>query len=161
MEIIKFDSIINPPISFSKEFFEYLDAAIHGEQIFFKHENAIMPVILKRKMIFKIGYCSHPPLKNGCKLSSEEEIVFFQELNKYLKKTKSVDFIFSPIHIENFSHVPNNSIGHKIGIIRLSLKNKSEDEIFACFKSMYRNLIRKAIKEEVIVKFGMEYFDDF
>ena len=161
MEVVTFEAIQNPPIVFSKEFFRYLNSAIDGERIFLAHKNAIMPIILKNKLFFKIGYCSHPPLKGGCKLTEEEEVDFFCELGAFLKRSKLIDFIVAPIHIENFSHIPVDGVGHKIGIIRLSLKNKSEDEIFSSFKSMYRNLIRKALKEDVSVKFGMDCFDDF
>ena len=43
-----------------------------------------MPIILKNKMVFKIGYCSHPPLKNGEKLSKEEAV-------DKLSKIKTID----------------------------------------------------------------------
>ena len=161
MKISKVASQENLPISFSKEFFNYLNTDVQGDLVFFEENEIFMPIILKKKMIFKIGYCVHPPLKKGNKISELEEKDFFESLNKFLKQDKIIDFIYPPIHIENFQHIPKNGLGNKIGIIRLSLKNKSEEEVFNSFKPIYRNLIRKAQKENVEVRFGLDCFDDF
>jgi lipid II:glycine glycyltransferase (peptidoglycan interpeptide bridge formation enzyme) len=161
MEVVDFEYTNEWPITFSNEFFNFLNTSINGKRIFFKHENCILPVILKKKHTFKIGYFIHPPLKNGKKLTQIEEVIFFNSLLIYLKSKKIVDFIIPPIHTENFQHIPKNSIGYELGIIKLTIKNLTEETVFTSFKSIYRNLIRKAIKDNVSVKFGMEYFDDF
>ena len=149
------------PIVFSSEFYTYLNTDVQGNLFFLEEEGIYMPLIIKNKRFFKIGYCVHPPLKEGVTLTENEEIDFFNKLYSFLKSNKSVDFINPPIHIENFKHIPRSAIGHSIGIIRLSLKDKTEEEIFSQFKPIYRNLIRKAQKENVEVKFGIECFDDF
>ena len=161
MKICEFKYSKEWPVPFSDDFFRYVNTAIQGEQIFFEYENCFIPLILKKKYIFKIGYFIHPPMKNGQKLSLQEEKVFFEKLIAFLKDKKTLDFIMPPIHIEVFQQIPMKSLEYKLGIIRLSLKNKTEEEVFFSFKPIYRNLIRKALKEEVIMKFGMEYFDDF
>ena len=161
MKISEVISQENLPISFSKEFFNYLNTDVHGELVFFEENQIFMPVILKKKMIFKIGYCVHPPLKKGNKISEVEEKDFFSSFNSFLKKGHLIDFMYPPIHIENFQHIPQNGFGNNIGIIRLFLKNKTEEEVFSSFKPIYRNLIRKADKENVEVRFGLDCFDDF
>jgi len=161
MRLCKFEYTKNWSITFSNDFFNYLNTSVNGRQIFIEHENIVMPIILREKFSFKIGYCIHPPLKDGKKLLLAEEKFFFEALSVYLRRNKIVDFILPPIHTENFQHLPQKSKGFKLGIIRLPLKNRTEDEVFASFDSIYRNLIRKALKEEVIVKFGIKYFDDF
>ena len=149
------------PIVFSSEFYTYLNTDVKGN-LFFLEENGIhMPVIIKNKSFFKIGYCVYPPLKEGITLTEKEEVDFFKNLYSFLKRNKTIDFINPPIHIENFKHLPSSAIGHSIGIIRLSLKDKTEEEVFSQFKPIYRNLIRKAQKENVEVKFGLDCFDDF
>lgn len=149
------------PIVFSSEFYTYLNTDVQGNLFFLEEEGIQMPVIIKNKSFFKIGYCVHPPLKNGITLNEKEEVDFFKKLHSFLKSNKTIDFINPPIHIENFKHIPSSAIGHSIGIIRLSLKDKTEEEVFAQFKPIYRNLIRKAQKENVEVKFGLDCFDDF
>jgi lipid II:glycine glycyltransferase (peptidoglycan interpeptide bridge formation enzyme) len=148
-------------IVFSTEFYNYLNTDIKGNLFFIEEDGIQMPVIIKNKSFFKIGYCVHPPLKYGITLNEKEEVDFFKKLYSLLKSNKTIDFIKPPIHIENFKHIPPSAIGHSIGIIRLSLKDKTEEEVFSQFKPIYRNLIRKAQKENVEVKFGIEYFDDF
>jgi len=152
---------IAAPIVFSSELYTYLNTDVHGELFFFEENGSVMPVIIKNKRFFKIGYCVHPPLFEGNTLNEKQEIVFFENLYTFLKSNKSVDFINPPIHIENFKQIPSSSIGYSIGIIRLSLKDKTEDEVFSFFKPIYRNLIRKAQKENVEVRFGVDCFDDF
>jgi hypothetical protein len=161
MRLCKFEYTKSWPITFSNEFFNYLNTSVKGMQIFIEHENIVMPIIFKKKLFLKIGYCIYPPLKDGKKLLVNEEKSFFEALSVYLKHNKIVDFILPPIHTENFQHLPQKSEGFKLGIIRLPLKNRTENEIFASFDSMYRSRIRKALKEEVVIKFGIEYFDDF
>ncbi len=148
-------------IVYSNQFSNYLNTDIQGELILLEEDSIRMLVILKRKLFFKLGYCIHPPLKNGEKLTELEESNFYKSLQNFLSVNKMLDFIYPPIHLENFYHIPNNSKGNKIGIIRLILKNKTSEEIFNSFKPIYRNLIKKAQKEGVVVKFGMECFDDF
>lgn len=161
MQISNYKYTDNWPFAFTNEFFNYLNFAVGGEQLFFEHKKAIMPIIFKKKYFFKIGYCIHPPVNEGKKISLIEEKHFFEELTLYLKNNNLVDFILPPNHIENFHHIPSSAIGCKLGIIRLQLKNQTEESVFSSFKPIYRNLIRKAIKEGVEIKFGLEYFDDF
>lgn len=161
MQIEKFEYSQNWPITFSNNFFHFLNKSIGGNQIFIEHQGMVLPIIVRKKHFFKVGYCIHPPLKNGEKLTKKEEQYFFDALSVFLKENKVVDFLQAPLHIENFHQIPDNAIGHKIGIIRLDLKDKTEEEVFSTFKPIYRNLIRKALKEEVVIKFGMDCFDDF
>lgn len=149
------------PIVFSSEFYTYLNTDVQGNLFFIEENGVHMPLIIKNISFFKIGYCVHPPLKQGITLTEKEERDFFKNLYSFLKINKTVDFINPPIHIENFKHLPISSIGHSIGIIKLLLKDKTEEEVFSSFKPIYRNLIRKAEKENVEIRFGLDCFDDF
>lgn len=149
------------PYPFSDPFINYLNYDIDGEKKFIEYNNIILPLLVRRKFIFKIGYFIYPPTKSGIKLSENDEKDFFQALTKFLKAKHIIDFIQAPLHFENFSHLPENSTGYELGIIKLPLKHKTEEDIFASFDSPHRRDIRKAIRENVEVKFGMEYFNDF
>ena len=162
MEISNF--IYDPaiwPFGFSDAFISYLNKDIQGEVIFIENDGIILPLIIKKKFIFKIGYFVHPSLRNGLKISKEDEHSFFEALSIFLLNQQMVDFILPPTHIEVFSHIPTKAVGYEIGIIRLDLRNKKEEEVFANFRANFRNLIRKADRDGIEIKFGIEYFNDF
>lgn len=161
MEIIPFEHLINFPFSLSETFIEYLNGGINGKLIVVKEGDTIVPILLKTKFKFRVGYFVHIPLKSGIRLILDEEKEFIESLSRFLKKYKLVDFVMPPLHIENFNDLPKNANGNKLGIISLILENKTETQIFESFKSVYRRHIRNAEKTGVEIKFGTEYFDDF
>lgn len=161
MEIIPFEYSTDFPFSLSKTFTEYLNGGINGKLIIVKEGETIVPLLLKTKLRFKIGYFVHIPLKSGVRLMANEEKEFIESLSQFLKKHKLADFVIPPLHIENFSNLPKNAVGHKLGIIAVEIENKTETQIFEAFKPVYRRHIRNAEKIDVEIKFGAEYFDDF
>ncbi len=161
MEIIPYEYNSNFCASLSKTFIDYVNKDVHGKLFILQDGNISIPLLIRKKSIFSIGYFVHIPLKDNIRLTLEEEKLFFSMLGKYLMNNKLVDFILPPIHIENFNHIPKNAIGYKLGIISIKLLDKSIDSIFESFKSVYRRHIRNAEKANVEIKFGLEYFDDF
>jgi lipid II:glycine glycyltransferase (peptidoglycan interpeptide bridge formation enzyme) len=161
MEIIPYEFTSNLPATFSKAFIDYLNTDVKGTIQIVSKGDIQLPLLIRKKMKFNIGYFIHVPLKKGMKLSYNEEVTFFNELSDFFKKNKQIDFIFPPLHIENFQHIPKNAKGYKLGIIAIPIGNRTKDEIFESFKPVYRRHIRNAEKSNVEIKFGLEYFDDF
>lgn len=161
MEIIPYSYSTFFPASFTKAYIDYVNANVDGNLLFIQENEIVLPLLVRNKMKFKIGYFVYPPQKIGQRLTKTEEADFFKTLTQFLKKNKIADFILPPLHLENFQHLPLNSIGNELGIIVLELENRTEDQIFQSFKPVYRRHIRNAEKSGVEVKFGLEYFDDF
>jgi hypothetical protein len=161
MEVIAYKYDSDFPASLSKTFIDYVNSGVNGKLFLIQDGEIIVPLLIRKKAIFNIGYFVHIPLKNNNKLTLEEEVSFFKVFEKYLTVSKLVDFILPPIHIENFNHIPNNARGYKLGIISIQLFNRSIDSLFESFKSVYRRHIRNAEKANVEIKFGLEYFKDF
>ncbi len=161
MEIIPFKYDDSYPASLSKTFIDYLNKEVNGKLFIIQEGDVIIPLLIRKKSIFNIGYFVHIPLKNLSRLNVEEEKRFLIYFELFCKRNNLVDFILPPIHIENFQHVPTNAKGYKLGIISVKLREKSNDELFDSFKPIYRRHIRNAEKSNVEIKFGQEYFDDF
>jgi hypothetical protein len=161
MEIIPYKFTSDLPATFSKAFIDYLNTDVKGSIQIVRNGDIYLPLLIRKKLKFNVGYFIHVPLKNGMKLSCEEEITFFKELLLFYKKNKQIDFILPPLHIENFSHIPEKSIGYKLGIISIQLHSKTKEEIFDSFKPVYRRHIRNAERSKIEIKFGLENFDDF
>lgn len=133
-------------------------------------------VLIRRIPVFKYSllYAPHGPV---CGLQSEEVFLdIFEGIKQLAKKYNAYEFMFDPLVIEEeipefvkaagFSHeenAPRNAtIQVRENYIIKDLKGKSEEEIFALFRTKYRTQIRKAIKKEVYCKAcGTEALDDF
>tara|TARA_B110000977_G_scaffold109003_1_gene141808 strand:- start:2758 stop:3699 length:942 start_codon:yes stop_codon:yes gene_type:complete len=161
MEVVSYKYSDVLPVSISKTLIGYINKDVSGSLLVVKDQEVFLFLLVRNKMKFKIGYFLHPPVSDGKKISRANEIKFFKKLTPFFKKEKLVDFVMPPLHLENFSHIPEKSFGHKLGIISLPLMARTEEEIFAAFKPVYRRHIRKASKVNVKIKFGLEYFDDF
>lgn len=161
MELIPFEYTSELPVSFSKPFVDYLNTDVKGKLIVLKEGEIIIPILIRNKMKFKIGYFVHIPIKNGKRLLPLEEKEIMRSMISFFKKNKQIDFILPPLHLDNFNQIPLNGKGYRLGIISLQLANKTIDQIFESFKPVYRRHIRNAEKIGVEIKFGIEYFDDF
>lgn len=161
MELVDYEYKQMLPVSFSKSFINYLNTNVNGSLCMVKSGEILLPLLVRTRMKFKMGYFIHPPVKNGSRLSLEEEKEFFKLLVPFFKKNKQLDFIVPPLHLENFHHIPDEAKGYKLSLINVQLEDKTTDQIFESFKSVYRRHIRNAEKANVMIKFGLEYFDDF
>jgi hypothetical protein len=150
-----------PPILRNFVFQNYLNQKFDGKLNSIEIDGFRLDLFIKIKMGFKVGYLV------GCFSESDNQIkiddypLVFDKFQKYFSKNKMVDFIFPPIHLSNFSKYPVKSNYWGLGIIRLNLENKTIDQLFSNFKSVFRRHIRNAEKDEVKVVFGLEYFDQF
>ena len=107
----------------SSGYFKYCNNGIFGEILFFEENNIVFSIIKKQKKGFKIGYILNVPiLKNGSKLPVDVEADFLNSFIDFVAKNKIFDFIFPPLHFDNFKIQPKKTISFELGIIKLSLK---------------------------------------
>lgn len=122
---------------------------------------SIVPIKIKKKYIFLLGFLIYIPLTvAGEKLSAQKEQQFLINLKTFLRQNNICDVLYPPMHVCVFS---SKGIGYKynkLGILSIDLL-KTEDAIFNSFTPTYRNEIRKTQKSNVTNLFGVEYLHDF
>jgi len=118
----------------------------------FVDENFILPYFIDKRLIFKRMIFSYGliPLKSNLTLNDEKK--FLENVIDYITDKKLCDFIYKAQSNVIFNVCPKGSDCVEWGsyIVDLSL---SEDEILKNMHAKHRNVIRKAIKDNVrIVK---------
>ena len=141
------------PVLATKEYLAYKSDS-HG---WFVSENFILPFYLTKKIIFKRIFFTTEPI-NINNASKSEEVFFLNDVVRLSKMIK-VDIIELPGSNAIFNAYPDKALFTEFGTYRLDLA-KSEEELFKNLHPKHRNVIRKAEKDSVIIKFGAEYIDN-
>ena len=117
----------------------------------------ILPFIEKTKYFFKyISFVSKTIKIDDTSINEKD---FLNNVILFLKKEKIYDFISQPKTNVVFDEYPNGAAKALFGsyVIDLSL---DEEQLWKNIHTKHKNVIKRAIKNNVEVKFGMEYFDD-
>jgi len=117
----------------------------------------VIPFLEKTKWIFRyIQIQSETIILKG---SKENEKEFLNLVISKIKEDRKIDFISQPKTNVVFDIFPDDAIYSPFGsyIVDLSLDEKL---LFKNIHTKHKNVIRRAIKSEVTVKFGYEVFDD-
>lgn len=117
----------------------------------------VIPFLEKKKMIFKYIQMQSETININKTRVSEKE--FLNLLILKIKQENKIDFISQPKTNVVFDTYPDNSLYSSFGsyIIDLSL---NEDELFKNIHTKHKNVIKRAIKNDVVVEFGTNIFDD-
>ena len=142
------------PITASEK---YLKAITNYSYGWFLSADFVLPFIIEKRAIFKRIVFTHETIYLNENLSLVEEKKFLDDVVRYAEKTDA-DFIYQPRPGVVFSICPNNCRCAPFGSYQIDL-TLDEDVLFANLHSKHRNVIRKAIKDGVIIKFGREYLD--
>jgi len=145
IKIVKSDKLINQylPIFATKEFLKTKS----DNFAWFVSEDFILPFYIDKRSIFsKLVFTTQTIVLN--ENSDEKEF-----LDSVIEKARelNVDFIAQPMANVLFNFVPKNSKYIKWGSYVVDL-NISEEDILKNMHSKHRNVIRKAIKDGVIVE---------
>lgn len=97
-------------------------------------------------------------LFKGKNVSIEDKLHFLNNCIKYIKEHLDVDFITQSPAYAIFETSPSDSISAPFGSYRIDL-SKSEDEIWGNIHSKHKNVIRKAIQNNVDIKSGHQYLN--
>lgn len=126
----------------------------------FISDNFILPYFVNKKLIFK--YIVFPNeiinLQNNLDINAEK--IFLDSVIKNIQShLKYVDFVIqSPTNVV-FNTYPTGSIHAPFGSYQIKL-TQSEDILFANLHSKHRNVVRKAIKDGVIIEKGSSFQND-
>lgn len=145
-------------ITASKEFLEW-----HSDKYgwFVSSQNGLfIPFFIKKQLFvnrltFLDDVDSLLKFKN---VSLEDKLHFLNNCIKYIKEHMDVDFITQSPAFAIFDSFPIGSIAAPFGTYRIDL-TKSEDEIWEKVHSKHKNVIRKAIQNNVDIKSGHQYLN--
>lgn len=142
----------------SDNYISYLTKKANDESFFLYSDTWIIPVILKRKYIFRYAeFLSEPQMYSDLK---EAQGDFLDRVCKYLK-SNNVQWINQPSASTLFSAYPNGSVYIPFGSYIIDLENTT-DSLFAKVHSKHRNVIKKAEKDGVDIVIGREeLLDDY
>jgi len=114
----------------------------------------ILPFIVKQKYIIKCAQFTNQVLYKTPHVSIATEQQFLNQCIE-LFKTLGIQFLLQPPTHVVFKTFPNGSLQVPYGTYQLNL-TKTEEDLFKQLHSKHRNVIRKAKKEGVIVKRGID-----
>ena len=138
----------------------YLKAISNYKYGWFLSDLFVLPFIIDKKLFFKKMVFTYETIKilsvSENKKNSYERDFLYEVVR--LCKTLKIDFIGQPKSGVVFQTYPEKSIHAPFGSYQVDL-TKTEDELFAGLHVKNRNVIRKAIKEGVIIKEGSEYLN--
>jgi len=117
----------------------------------FLSNNFILAYYIDKKAIFKRLVFSTNVINLNGNLTPEKEKIFLDATLDYIKKNKICDFVYKAQSNVVFTTCPKNSKCVGWGTYQVDLQ-KSEDLLFQSFSTKSRNVIRKAMKEGVLVK---------
>lgn len=157
---LPYDERLFPPV-FLKSYLKYQQSqGCRVAVVADTHETSV-PLVIRKKYGFKVGRFLYKPWNAETELNAGDEKNFLQELRSILREKKLADVLLPPQHICVFHGVPGTGLAAPLGIIRVDLKSKTEEEVFSKFQPRYRTVIRQAGRQRVQIAFGMNCFDDF
>jgi len=149
------------PPSFLKSYLRFQQTEADIVAVVGDENQTFVPLAIQKKYGFRIGRFLYKPFNCSKELSAEEEKRFLNGLKIFLSEKNIADVLLAPLHICVFHGLPEAALAAPLGIIRVDLKNKTEEDVFSKFQPRYRTVIRKAERDKVRTEFGMKCFDDF
>jgi lipid II:glycine glycyltransferase (peptidoglycan interpeptide bridge formation enzyme) len=166
MNIIYINDIKNTyryPYFYLKGYVSFIKETEKKDIVFFadKIDNTMPCKIWKNKFLNYIQPIYPPLNKDGDRLPKDIEKTFIEDFVKVIKQNKKYDRIsvadnFSISHV-----VPKNSIYCKFGTYYIDIEKQPENDLFKNLHVKHRNVIRNAERNNIIVKYGKEYINDF
>lgn len=135
---------------YTREYFDYVKMQ-KEEPLYFCSEEYCLLVILKTKFLFNIAKIPAEYIKLNEDIGNAEE--FMTSVIEILKKKYNVLWVGPSAPCALFEETPLNAMKIPFGSYIINLE-KSEEEIWAGIHSKHRNVIRKAEKENVVIKRG-------
>lgn len=117
----------------------------------------LLPYYVDKKLFFKYIVFSSEAIYLHNNLKTEDEELFLDEVIKVIKaKLSYVDFLVQPFTNVVFASFPSDAIYCEFGTYQINLI-QDEDILFSNLHSKHRNVIKKAMKDGVIIKKGAEF----
>jgi len=123
----------------------------------FISDTFILPFFLDARGIFTRLVFTTSPIYSSSKDNKDEDLLYFLDnIIQLTKLNKLCDFILKPQSNVVFSTPPSDSIFVQWGTYVVDI-NIPEDKLFLSFNSKSKNIIRKAIENNIIVKKTNDY----
>lgn len=144
MEIHKNVTEITLPIIATSGYFISNGAIDYG---YIVESNLVLPFYIKKNLIFRILLFPTGILGNN---SKEDQQFFLDKLIVFVRNNFKVDFILMQHTTSLFNAFPKESIACRFGSYILDL-SATEEELFSGLHSKHRNVIKKAIKDGIVI----------
>ncbi len=143
----RIDKDISIPVFAQKDYLE----AKSNEYGWFKTDLFIMPFYYDKRLIFSKIVFTTDSISLTNEYSHIDKEIFLNKVVEFIVKNKLCDFISKAQSNIVFATCPKDSECVPWGTYTVDL-NKTEEELFGSFNNKSRNIIRKAIKSNVIVQ---------
>jgi hypothetical protein len=151
------------PVFFQKEYAKFI-TQIGGNLFYVYHavdEDVFIPFFIEKSKFLKTIRILYKPIGKYT-LTDNEEHCIMEHFIKICKKKRLAHKITFYIPFSVYPYFPKNSIYCKTGHFEIGLENISVNSVMeTLFKSKTRNMVRKAEKEGVYIRYGNQYFNDF
>jgi len=118
-----------------------------------------LPFVIKRRLSFRYLTFTSSIIYQDTILDFKQEQLFLNEVIKYLN-SYNIDFITPGYANAVFKSYPKGSIYAPFGSYIIKLQEANINTIWNNVHSKHKNVIRSAIKNNVLIKWGYEYKKD-
>lgn len=128
-----------------------------------EEQQAYLPLHLYKTKMFRLGQILHAPVNGNdfADLAMKDQLIFFNALIRALKDNNICNRLVQPHPYGILGALPPNVRSCEFGTYIIDLATQTEDQIFEKFHPKYQKAVTHSQKNNAIVKFGKEVFDDF
>jgi hypothetical protein len=161
----KYLKVINQewPFQFLSEFSSF-NLAYYAQPIFIVFDeklNAFMPIKFYKFKLFQQAQIQFAPMRNGVELNADEQLQFFNQLQKFLYYKANCERIAQPHPYAVLAAVPNDAKYCEFGTYIVDLHQQSDEQILSGFHPKYQKAVSHSLKNGAIIKIGPETLPDF
>jgi len=151
------------PFVFWDGYASFIQKSGKGEWLLFASEDGrkLLPVKKFKSSFLTLIQILHIPLLDGKQMQAGEEMLFLEELIRYIKQKHLADRICQPPTHVVFQGSPKQSIACGFGTYSLQLQDVSQTMLWDNLHGKHRNVIRNAQKHGVLVKSGSDQLEVF
>ncbi len=139
-------------IFFTKNYMDYL-CGKRGEFFYVVSKKYAIPVVVKKKYFFKYAILVFQPIVITSEENNESQRNFLDSVVEFLKKKHRIHWINPTSAYTTFCEHPSNSKYIPFGNCVIDLF-EDEELLFKKMDGKHRNVIKKAEKDGVVVKYG-------
>ncbi len=154
------DALSKANVFYSKDYYDYA-TTVFGGLVYFANEHYIVPYSIHKKYIFSFGTYDSEPFCLIDDDSINKRKNFINAVQNFIKKKRIVQWQTVNGAHTMFDVYPDSSKRIKWGNLVIDLSQDGQD-IFSNMTSKHRNMVRRAEKDGIYVKWGgVELLDDY
>lgn len=156
---IKSDNLY--PFPFLSAYRKILSHTESGSIFYLTDGDILMPVLKKTRSGFTLLQCLFPPIREQKRLSPKDEEKFLNDFIIKLSKEHIAQRVIQSPTYALFQAAPTKSVWAPFGSFVIDLSAQEISDIWMAMKSNYRQVIRKADRENVTVLAGLDQLEVF